>query len=222
MKKMIIVANFKSHKNRVEIERWMEIFEDRIKKQPIDESKLAIIAPPMPSIMFVSNRLLGQRDHMHLAVQNISPFSAGAYTGAVCGENLEGYNVKYAIIGHSERRKFFCEDEEMLNNQVIEAKIHSIEPIYCVQGAETIIPKEVKIVAYEPVFAIGSGHPDTPENANIVAEKLMERGAETVLYGGSVTDENVHQFTQLDHIQGVLVGGASLEPEVFANIIENA
>ena len=91
------------------------------------------------------------------------------------------------------------------------------------QDANTIIPKGVKIVAYEPVFAIGSGDPDSPENAEEVARQISDANSGiAVLYGGSVTEKNVASFTKQEHIQGVLVGTASLNPSSFAQIIANA
>lgn len=131
--------------------------------------------------------------------------------------------ASYVIIGHSERRKEFHETETLLEQKVQEAKISHLEPIFCVQGKTTPVPEEVAIAAYEPVRAIGSGHADTPEDANEVAQFLKDRKEiPYVLYGGSVTAENVNTFTRQDAIDGVLVGGASLDPEKFAGIVQNA
>ncbi len=223
MKKLTIVGNFKSHKTRFDIQNWIEKFKIGFNDQFLLDTKHIVIAPPLPSLQLFSERLLSSLPGLSLGVQDISPFSAGAYTGAVCGENLEGYDVSFAIIGHSERRTYFFESDEVLGKKVTEAKKYNIEPIYCVQGLETVIPEGVSIVAYEPVFAIGSGHPDTPENADTVAKQIKQaQGVTAVLYGGSVTADNVHRFTSMEHLDGVLVGGASLDSDQFLKIIVNS
>ncbi len=221
MKKLYIAANFKSHKTRTDMEQWMDVFDAEYEKKELDD-KLVILAPAMPSLMFVSNRLLSYTDSFALSVQDLSPYPSGAYTGAVSTENLEGFNVDYAIIGHSERRTLFGETEENISKKCQEALLDAITPLLCVQNAETPIPQGVTIVAYEPVTAIGTGHADTPEDANNVAKKLKERGVHTALYGGSVTSENVHTFTSLESLDGVLVGGACLDPHEFIRLIQNA
>ena len=77
--------------------------------------------------------------------------------------------------------------------------------------------------AYEPIFAIGTGTPDTPENAEKVCEEIMNKNSNySVLYGGSVSSENIASFTKKEAISGVLVGGASLNPQEFIKIINNA
>jgi triosephosphate isomerase len=98
-----------------------------------------------------------------------------------------------------------------------------LNPIFLVQGKDNIIPQGVKIVAYEPVSAIGTGNPDTPESADMVAGVIkMNRSELMVLYGGSVKSVNVKGFTERSNIDGVLVGGASLDAQEFIKIIENA
>jgi triosephosphate isomerase len=92
-----------------------------------------------------------------------------------------------------------------------------------VQNQEDVIPQGVQIVAYDPSFAIGSGTPDTPENADAIAAVIKSKNNNAqVLYGGSVTSENVKSFTAKTNLDGVIVGGASLEAEEFIKIIKNA
>jgi triosephosphate isomerase len=100
---------------------------------------------------------------------------------------------------------------------------YGLNPIFLIQGKETPIPEGVKIVAYEPIFAIGTGNPDTPESAEMTAAAIKaNRGYLTVLYGGSVKSVNVKSFTEQPSIDGVLVGGASLDAEELLKIIQNA
>src|SRR5205823_3454479 len=115
------------------------------------------------------------------------------------------------------------EGDALVAKKVAAAMQYGITPILCVQGVETVIPQDVSLVAYEPVWAIGSGNPDTPQNADQVAKTIKEKNpfVQHVLYGGSVTPENVHGFTQMEHISGALVGGASLDPNKFLQMIQN-
>ena len=227
MKQLFIVANFKSNKSRSQIEAWMDIFDKQFKEKVV-EGKTVILAPAMPSVLFVSNRLLAYKESFALAVQNISPFPPGAFTGEVSTENLEGFNVQYTIIGHSERRKM-GETDEMVNEKIARAIEGKITPIVCVSNKEQThnlqFPHNMlqPIIAFEPLDAIGTGKPEDPQSANDVAQKIKNRlGNVRVLYGGSVTAENVHAFTAQEQIDGVLVGGASLDAKSFSAIIQNA
>lgn len=223
MKQLFIVANFKSHKTRSQMEDWVNVFEKHLENLTVPEEKKIVLAPNLASLMLVTDKLL-DKENVALAVQDISPFPAGAYTGAISGENLEGFHVAYAIVGHSERREYFHEDESTLRQKVEQAHAFKIKTIYCVQDKMTNIPDTVSIVAYEPISAIGSGHPDTPENADEIAVSLKQQHPQltAVLYGGSVDKENVHTFTAMDHIDGVLIGGASLDADTFIDIVTRA
>ena len=156
-----------------------------------------------------------------MGAQDISRFEQGAYTGEVAASQL-GAICQYAIIGHSERRQNFKETDQDLQSKVKNAKNANIEPIFCVQDENTKIPNGVKIVAYEPVFAIGTGNPDTPENAKSMSGKLKSLSEYVVIYGGSVTSANVKSFLEKDVLDGVLVGGASLDASEFIKILESA
>ena len=130
--------------------------------------------------------------------------------------------VTYVIIGHSERRTLLHETDMIVTLKAKQALMHGLTPILCVSDLTTPIPDGVRIVAYEPVAAIGTGHPDTPENANAIAHELKSHGVTTVLYGGSVTSENVYRFTSQDGLDGVLVGKASIDPTEFLTLIKHA
>jgi triosephosphate isomerase len=223
MKFIFIVANWKSYKIQSEAYEWFEsIYSSTVSA----ENKEVIICPPFPLLspifdlkvdLSANNRLL-----IRLGSQNISPFDEGAYTGEVSGRVLQEF-CAYSIIGHSERRQNFNETDEILGKKVEIAKKYNITPIYCVQGKETFIPSGISIAAYEPVSAIGTGNPDTPENAEDVAKYIKEKNSVNyVLYVGSVNAENVKSFTAMEHIDGVLVGGASLDVNKFIEIIKNA
>src|SRR3990167_4622193 len=155
-----------------------------------------------------------------VGAQDLSPFDSGAYTCEESAKILKQF-VDLAIIGHSERRKNFNETPKIIEQKVKQAIEHDIIPLVCVQDKDTPVPEGVKLIAYEPLFAIGSGNPDTPSGAGEVAKSFIQKIPEIeVLYGGSVTSENVKSFCQEESIGGVLVGGASLDPNEFIKIIE--
>jgi len=115
------------------------------------------------------------------------------------------------------------ETEEILQKKVEMAKKNNLKVIYCVSEVSQNIPSQVDAVAYEPLFAIGSGTADTPENAQKTAKEIKEKNnLEIVLYGGSVKSGNVSSFLACDSIDGVLVGGASLDPVEFLRIVSNS
>lgn len=211
---VMIVANWKSNKTEAEVKMWVEEMTQTLQSL----EKTVIICPPFTLL----SPLRKLNASLLLGAQDISPFGMGAYTGAVNGEQIKEF-ARYVIIGHSERREYFKEDDATLEKKVAMAKASSLTPVFCVQGKDTPIPQGVEIVAYEPVWAIGTGKAESPQEAKEVAKAIKEKsGVTTVLYGGSVSGENVRSFTQLSEISGVLVGGASLHPQEFIQIISNA
>ncbi|HSX40886.1 MAG TPA: triose-phosphate isomerase family protein [Candidatus Saccharimonadales bacterium] len=219
MKTIFIVANWKSNKTTQEVHDWIETFANN---QIQHENKTIIICPAFLFLPLLKPYTVTNDSFLKLGAQNISPFDEGAYTGEVNGKQLKEF-VNYVLIGHSERRKFFHEDEKVLAAKVLQAKENSLESIYCVGSQDDAVAEGVKIVAYEPLEAIGSGKPDTAQNANEVARKIKEKNPHVlhVLYGGSVTAKNVLEFTKAEYLDGVLVGGASLDVKAFTEIIEN-
>ncbi len=222
MEKRFIVANWKSNKTVGEAEEWIkQVSGDRLQ---VPENIEIVLCPPFTLLALVHSQLKAQNLPFALGAQDVSPFPEGAYTGEVSARNMVDLGVKYVIIGHSERRKYFQEDEPVLTDKVRESLDAGLTPIFCVQGKTTPIPAGVKIIAYEPVAAIGTGQPDSPENADEVARVIKEKiGPEAmVLYGGSVNEGNAANFCQQENLNGVLVGGASLEADKFLKILENA
>ncbi len=218
MKNLFIVANWKSNKSTQEAQKWLEEFNASSEKF---HEKKVIVCPPfmlLPTMnYFIKTGAIG----VTLGAQDISPFGEGAYTGEVNGKQVKEF-ADYVLIGHSERRKYFYEDEKMIEKKVQMALQNNLIPILCVQDDKGKIPQGVTIVAYEPLSAIGTGNADDSENANRMAGKVKTNGVQTVIYGGSVTAENVHSFTSMSDIDGVLSGGASLDVQEFTQIIRNA
>ncbi len=218
MKQLLIVANWKSNKTLQEASIFIEKFQ--VVYEPREDAKV-IICPPFISVELMSRLVRNDAIAAEIGVQNISPFEDGAYTGEVSAHQAAEF-AKFAIIGHSERRTNFGEDDDLLSKKVSIATSFGLIPIFCVQNENTFIPDGVKVVAYEPPSAIGTGQADTPESAEHVALIIKEKHGEVaqVLYGGSVVPENVSGFTKMEHISGVLIGGASLDPDRFSSIIK--
>lgn len=221
MKKLFIIANWKSNKTVGDAEEWFRAINDSQLTLNKEEKKI-IICPSFTLLPKIKELSVNCKLPISIGAQDISPFEEGAYTGEVNGKQIKEF-AEYALIGHSERRMKLSESNEMISKKVEEANKNNIIPILCVQGVDTIIPAGISIVAYEPVAAIGTGNPDTPENAEIAAKTIKDKyGIQYVLYGGSVTGENVSSFTEMESISGILVGGASLDAKQFLQIIENA
>jgi triosephosphate isomerase len=231
----MIIANFKS--NVINFDKWVDDFENSC--VPVDF--YVGIAPPSIYITeYSSFRLaIGAQDVDH---------SSGSRTGAVSIEMLDEVGVEFVIIGHSERREFFHEDNDLIRKKiqaVNESKIGSI--ILCIgetkeenkMGAtKDVLKNQLSVIdgfelgknftiAYEPVWAIGSGHTPEPKDINEIHKYIKDvvqsvsenNHVPDVVYGGSVTDKNAESFFKEEFVDGALVGGASLNGSTFANIV---
>ncbi len=214
-----VVANFKSNKTVPETLQWIEkvgMAVDRLRNIKI------VLCPTLLSL-YEAKRFIVENDYnLLLGAQNVSPYLPGAHTGEVAAKLL-GKLVDLTLVGHSERRTEFGESFEMVDDKVKRLIECQITPLVCVQGTKTPIPQGVSLIAFEPVSAIGSGNPDTPENAAKVALFFKEKYKRLtgVLYGGSVNPDNAKSFLDQESLDGVLVGGASLEAEEFIKIVES-
>lgn len=216
----MIAGNWKSNKTTADALRWLQDFKDHA--GPIPSYITVILCVPFTLLYTVKEKIKEYSLPVVLGAQNVSPFPEGAETGEESARMVRDL-ADWVIIGHSERRKNFGETDELLAKKVVQAKEAGLKIIYCVPDDHTPIPKDVDVAAYEPVWAIGTGESDTPENANSVITHIKAKSqVPTVLYGGSVTAANIASFTGQPSIDGVLAGGASLDPEKFADLITNA
>jgi len=220
--KKLFVANWKSNKTLAEAEAWMDSF-----KPYIGLEQEVVVAPPYPFLSLVASKI-DNREDISLSVQNLSAYPAGSYTGEVCVRNIEGLGVKYAILGHSERRRYFKESHQDIANKVSQALANGIIPIVCVdrdylENQARLIDLDLLskcVVAYEPLAAIGTGEIALVDEVDeVVKEVRSVFGEIPVLYGGSVNPENI--FPYLEVTDGVLVGGASLDARVFAKLLQS-
>lgn len=223
-KKKYIIGNWKSNKNIAETENWFNAFQLLYSQnQNISLENVEIVICVPFTLLPLAKKLQNEfKLSLKLGAQNVSPFGNGAYTGEISASQISEF-AQYVIIGHSERRSNFHEDDKLLSEKVKRVREAKLISIYCVQDEGTFIPEGVTIVAYEPVWAIGTGKTDTPENANRVAKAIKQKWTGDVLiYGGSTTPDNVNSFISTEYIDGVLPGGASLDANKFWEMITNA
>jgi triosephosphate isomerase len=220
MKPLVIAGNWKSNKTTAEALRWLQDFKNHIGSIP--PYITVVLCAPFTLLYTVKEEIKVHSLPLMLGAQNVSPFPDGAETGEESARMVHDL-ADWVIIGHSERRKNFGETDEVLFKKVVQAKAAGLKIIYCVPDNHTGIPHGVDVVAYEPVWAIGMGKADTPKNANMVITNIKATSqVPRVIYGGSVTAANVASFVSQPSIDGVLPGGASLDPEKFADLITNA
>ena len=220
MKNVWIVANWKSNKTISEALDWVSFVGPKLERR---ENVKVVVCPSFVDVEEVKKAVVVGNYPLIVGSQDLSPYDAGSYTGEEAARILKEV-VDLAILGHSERRQKFSETDEMIAEKVKQALENNIIPLVCVQDKNTPVPGGTKLVAYEPIFAIGTGNPDSPENAQEQAFELKKKYGEDleILYGGSVTSENIKHFLNEDDISGVLVGKASLDPDEFVKIVESA
>ena len=216
---------------------YMDSFLPLVKDVP--EGRELVIAPPFTAISTLAELLKGLQ--VNLSSQNVHWENSGAFTAEISPEMLLEHNVRYAIVGHSEPRKYFSESDQQINLRARSAQSNGLTPIVCVgetfeqreRGeAERVIKRQVDqglektdtenlVIAYEPIWAIGTGKTCDAAEANRICGLIRQWVGSSNLviqYGGSVKPGNIDEIMSMSDIDGVLVGGASLDPLSFARI----
>lgn len=236
MRKKIIIGNWKMNKDKKEVESFLN--DISMKNFEVNDNTIYGIA--VPSINIETFSLL-KKDEMKISSQDISQFESGAYTGEISASMLNSFGVTYVVIGHSERRAYHFETNEVINLKAINAIKNGLIPIICVgetleeynnKQSKIIVEKQIKeslkgldlskiIVAYEPVWAIGTGKTATFEYAQDICSFIHSITSKELLiqYGGSVNGSNIKDLLNQPDIDGALVGGASLEVDSFISLI---
>ncbi len=244
MRKWIVAGNWKMHNTIAESVTLAIAIKEGTAALKNGE---VVVAPPFTALQSVGEALRGSA--VALAAQNMYCEDKGAYTGEVSPLMLKDVGCTYVIIGHSERRKYFIESDETVNLKVKKALETGLKPIVCVgetdeervQGVtQSVVDRQVRgalagidkldnvVVAYEPVWAIGTGKVATSAQAQEVHAFIRDILGELygavaqgirILYGGSVTKDNIAELSAMEDIDGALVGGASLKPDGFLGII---
>ena len=211
-------------------------------KKKIKKNKF-VICPPTTLILQLSSKFKG----ITFGAQDCHYEKLGAYTGDISALMLKDINCKHVIIGHSERRKYYFEDHIILKRKIESVINAGLIPIYCIGEDINIkrkdktknhllrqllntLPKKNKnkiIIAYEPIWSIGTGNTPTVneiEDVNLYIKKIITKinlsyEKTSILYGGSVNKHNSLVFLDNKNIDGLLIGGASLNLNTFSSIL---
>lgn len=243
--KTFIVGNWKMNPiTSAEAERLFDAVEKGIKRIKDLKNTEVVICPP-----FVYCSQFPVHGSLKLGAQDCYWEQEGAYTGEISPTMLKNLGCSYVIIGHSERRKYFNETNEMINKKLLSAFNVRLKPILCVgeqegeemssmvknqlvEGLKDIKRTQMRnlIIVYEPVWAIGTGNPCQPNDAmkailfikKTLSELYNRELAEEIpiLYGGSVNSKIAKDYIKEAEMNGLLIGGASLDGTEFVKIIK--
>jgi len=240
MTNLYLIGNWKQHGSRTAIQSFSE-------QWSFDSNpRLRIaIAPPFPYLQALGDALPA----CQLAAQDCSVHAQGAYTGEVSADMLVDLGCQFVLVGHSERRQYHDETDELIAQKLAAAQSAGMTPVLCVGEQlpareagehESVVRTQLRsalatsqpnlLIAYEPVWAIGTGLTATPEQANDMHAMIKQEvesllgatHATPILYGGSVNAENADALFACPHVDGALVGGASLEAASFVAIAQAA
>ncbi len=242
----LFVGNWKMNKNASQTRSFIESFLPLADAIP---SRVRIaIAPPFTALAAAASALAPGR-RVALAAQNVSEFPEGAYTGEIAVSMLAEFDVAYVILGHSERRLYQRESDSEIGAKVRATLAAGMTPILAVgeslevreeghavahvlaqiDGALGALGDESAarlVVAYEPVWAIGTGKNCDCERAQEMARAIRQHRSAfadiPILYGGSMKPDNAAAYVRMPDIDGGLVGGASLDPKSFADLLAGA
>lgn len=226
------------HKTQAEALDFLKGFLNHLKETP--DNREVVLCVPYTALNALSKDLHGSR--VRLGAQNVHWEGSGAYTGEISGDMLIELGVRYVIVGHSERRQYFGESDKTVNLRLRAAQEKGLTPILCVgetkqqrdaNETENLISSQLKhglvgvdqskmIIAYEPIWAIGTGDTCAPSEANRVIGLIrsqLSNADMSIQYGGSVKPGNIDDVMAQPEIDGVLVGGASLDADGFARIV---
>jgi triosephosphate isomerase (TIM) len=219
MKNLLFLANWKSNITKPEAESWLYEFSEN---QPVQNTEVVVL-PPFTLLDFINLKIKSGQLSLKLGAQDLSPFGSGAFTGEVNALQIKEF-ADYVLIGHSERRVHFLETNEMVNNKINKALESGLKPVVCVSDLKQVedINRNEIIIAYEPISAIGTGNPEDPDAVDSFCRQIKLKFNVKILYGGSVNSENVNNYSQLEIIDGVLVGKESLSAASFINLVKNA
>jgi triosephosphate isomerase len=229
---MLIAGNWKMYKGPAETAEFCL----GLREQELDGVDV-VVCPPFVSLAVAVQLLAGTE--IAVAAQNVHWEREGAYTGEISAAMLRELGVYGTIVGHSERRQYFGETDETVAKRVHAALEAGLFVIACIGETEeerernetedvlrrqlsVLEPDDNLVLAYEPVWAIGTGMTATPELVQEAHAFIKSQLDASVLYGGSVKPENVAELLEQGHVDGALVGGASLELESFTAICRAA
>ena len=238
----MIIANWKMNGSKELIKNWIDIVSRDIE---INHRKECIFCPPSCYLDFTGTQLRTTSKDIKLGSQHFDSDSLAPLTGGINSQMLVDIGCEFVIIGHSEQRIHIDESNKILSNKLKKAIEMNLKPIFCI--GESLLQKKDNqtkdilidqldaltsdcvdkcIVAYEPVWAIGTGEnaeiPYIEEIHSFIKEELRNKTNSTnsisVVYGGSVNLENYKETYNSSHVDGLLIGGASLNHSTFTKI----
>jgi len=227
---MIIAANFKTNKTRIQTESYLQEVETFLEKNAISDT--AMVFPPATALQNHSGTV-------QIGAQNIFPTENGAYTGEIGLEQVAEFGITTVLIGHSERRHIFGESQEMIAEKFSYFKALGFTIVYCIgepidvrqEGNDILMQYlddqlegidllyEKLIVAYEPVWAIGTGMTAETDDIELIHSALRQKVEKRLLYGGSVKTSNAKEILSLKNVDGALIGSGALHAEDFCQIL---
>jgi triosephosphate isomerase len=236
--KKIIALNLKMNLNYDETLEYIDIIKNKIS----DSNEIVFF----PSSIYLN---MFKNSDYKVGAQNVYYMDKGAFTGEISPLQLKSMGIDYSLVGHSERRIYFKEDDNLINNKIKGCLRNNLKVILCIgetdeerrlrktafvlekqlrNGLKDIDRNELEdiTIAYEPVWAIGSGK--TPsindiEDATVYIKKTIVKGygiEPKVLYGGSVNKDNIRSILSIKNIDGVLVGSASNDPKNLISMLD--
>ena len=225
----LVIANFKMNGSKEFIESWAKDFLEEKKSN----NRVVVALPSTYLLNF-------KESNLNLAGQNVSNQSSGAFTSQLSAQMLKDCGAEYCLIGHSEARQYLMETNDNIKQKFDQLIQESIQPILCI-GEPLEIKETTKttdylldqlkllssdqeniIIAYEPIWAIGTGLIPDMEDIQLAVDCIRGKFNKSikVLYGGSVNSSNAADISAKTDIDGLLVGGASLNPKEFAKIAQ--
>lgn len=233
---MLFFANWKLNGNLEFIENYINLLSEKIIINNDDEF---VIFPSFPYLSFVKSLIeTNNMQNIYIGAQNCSEYEKGSYTGEVSAQMLQDIGVKYVIIGHSERRSLFLEQDLIIYNKLKILLENNLTPILCIGEKDissfedqiskqcmylenSVFDSEKVILAYEPVWAIGTGKTASIshiENVSLLVKKIFKKNMRFV-YGGSVNINNAKELMCISNISGLLIGNASLSVDNIYHIL---
>jgi triosephosphate isomerase len=247
VRSLLFAANWKMNVGPADAQAYLDVFLSSYAPRP---DRAVWFFPPAVSLTTVATRVRGREDLL-VGAQDVHWEPKGAFTGAISAPLAAQAGARAALIGHSERRHVFGESDAETGRKLRAAQESGLVPVLCVgetldereraatlqvvqrqlgaalEGQEGDFLDRV-VVAYEPVWAIGTGRNATPQDAAAVHREIRVwlggRGARAsrILYGGSVNVKNIAELLAERELDGVLVGGASLDPAGWSQLVSVA